>query len=434
MLEDERHRWPIGLARADVDSVLVVVSDIEMGPGGPTDDFPQSEALGELLLDYCRPPFSDVPLTVVFNGDTFDLLKTSHEGAFPVHVSEPVAVAKMQRVLTAHAPFFAQLRRLLAHAGAPRALSFVVGNHDVELLYPGVQAQVAAALGDHPAVSFPGLSLRVGDVRIEHGHQHDPMFAQDAERPFIEHEGRTVLNLPWGTVAILEVALQFLPELHALDRLKPKAHVLEALPEVRDLLMESYWRYWTRDFWQAYLASRDPLRRVSWTMLKEVVYRIGTGDPDVSSADSRRFLHERHDGARLLLLGHEHEPALSSLAGRRVLRTGCFRNEYLLDLTAGEHELLPKVYAEVYLRERRAVRAQLVEVDLPPPEPTVPRAISDVLPDVRRLLAERKPPDNGARLEARHEQERVEAGLELTHQRPGFVATLRTLLGSDEER
>jgi hypothetical protein len=425
--------WPPGLDRDAVDEVLVVVSDVEIGAGGSTDDFPQSEFLGELLLGYCRPPFSDLPVTVVFDGDTFDLLKTPlADGSFPVHITEDVAVEKLDRILAAHRPFFAELARFLDHPDAPRRLSFVVGNHDMELFFPGVQARIREALGHRAGVEFPGVRHRQGLVHVEHGMQHDPLFAIDPDRPLLEHAGRTVLNLPWGTVALLEVAMQFLPELHQLDRLKPRMDVLRALPEVRELLVDAYWQYWTRDFWQHYWSRRDPLRRVSWTMLKEVAYRLGTGDPEVSMADCRRLLHDRRDDTRLIVLGHEHEPAWWSLADRRVLRTGCFRNEYALDVETGEHRLLPKVYAEVYLQRGRPVRSHLVEVQgPPPPRAAVPRALSDVLPDVRRLSAARREKERPSRVAARRAQERAEADQPATRQRPGFVETLRNVLGRD---
>ncbi|HJL15393.1 MAG TPA: hypothetical protein RMH99_07055 [Sandaracinaceae bacterium LLY-WYZ-13_1] len=443
--------WPAGLPRDAADELLVVIGDVEIGPGGPTDDFPQSEFLGDLLLRYCEPPFAELPVTVVFDGDTFDLLKTPLEdGSFPIHVTEAIALAKLERVIAAHGPFFERLRRFLAHDGAPRKLSFVVGNHDMELFFEGVQARVREALGEDAAgseaVVFPGLRHRQGRVHVEHGMQHDPLFAVDAERPFIEHpfpepstddsaapegDDRRILNLPWGTVALLEVALQFLPELHQLDRLKPKKAVLAALPEVRDLLVAAYWRYWTRDFWQSYWTQRDPLRRVSWTMLQEVAWRFGTGDPDVSMQDCRRLLHRRHDDTTLIVLGHEHEPAWWSSAERRVLRTGCFRNEYALDLEHGEHRLLSKVYAEVYLRDGRPVRSHLVEVDAPPPaQPAVPTRLEEVLEHIPRLRAS-EGGDAVVQRRARKVQERAEADEPVNRGLPGFVETLRNVLGRD---
>src|SRR5689334_9527121 len=105
-----RPLWPQLPTDKRVDQVLVVLSDIEMGAGGPTDDFPQSEWLGRLILGYCEGPFASVPVTLVFNGDTFDFLKTSIDGSWPTHVDSGIGVAKLERVAAAHPSFFAALR------------------------------------------------------------------------------------------------------------------------------------------------------------------------------------------------------------------------------------------------------------------------------------------------------------------------------------
>ena len=46
--------------RVDADRLLVVFSDVEMGAGGALDDFPRSDFLSNLLLDYCTPEYDGV--------------------------------------------------------------------------------------------------------------------------------------------------------------------------------------------------------------------------------------------------------------------------------------------------------------------------------------------------------------------------------------
>jgi hypothetical protein len=427
--EEVRLPWPVGLRRDQVDEVMVVVSDVEIGAGGPTEDFPQSEFLGDLLLRYCEPPFDDLRLTVVFNGDSFDLLKTPlKDGSYPIHITEEIALAKLERIIDAHGPFFDRLRRFMKHPGAPRSVVYVVGNHDMELVFDGVQRRLREELGVPERVAFPGLRHRHGLVHVEHGQQHDPLFAIDVEHPFLDWKEGRILNLPWGTLALLEVAMPFLPELHHIDRLKPKKVVLAELPELRELLLTAFWRYWTREFWQRYWSTRDPLRRVTWTMLQEVAYRFSTGDPDVSMQDCRRLLHRRRDDTVLILLGHEHEPAWWNEGARRVLRTGCFRNEYAVDLVGSDHQLLSKVYAEVYLNEGSPVRSRLVELEAPPPpREAMPVSLSRIIEQVPRLREAAGTPDDIDVTTARRAQEDEEKG---QHGRnPGFVETLRHVLG-----
>lgn len=437
VLDDDRairaHPWPRALRERDVDHVLVVFSDVELGAGGPSDDFPQSDFLGALIEAYNQPPFADVAVTVVFNGDTFDLLKTSHQGLYPTRITADVALAKLLRVTAAHAGFFEHLRRFQRHSGAPRRICFLTGNHDLELLFPEVQAILGPLCGGD--VWFPGHAHGVGDVWIEHGFQADPLFSIDEAEPFVLQGGERLLNLPWGTVALLEVAIPLVPLFYALDRLKPRAWVLEQLPEVRDLLLGSFWRYWTRDYWRDYFADTDPLKRVSWTMLREIAYRFGSRHPDVSMGDHYQRLLERADGQRLYLVGHQHEPGWWSQDDRKLLRTGCFRNE-LTVAAGGGYRLLPKVYAEVYLHDERAVRSHLVEVDAPDPPPGyMPASIHDMRPEAEALLEQRRhdvQDDRAAQAEQEAREALDVAGL-AAHQPFAFLRTLRRALHKDDE-
>ena len=46
-------------AEPPFDHLIVIFSDVEMGAGGDTDDFPHSEFLGLLLLAYQNEPYCD---------------------------------------------------------------------------------------------------------------------------------------------------------------------------------------------------------------------------------------------------------------------------------------------------------------------------------------------------------------------------------------
>lgn len=429
--------WPTSLARRDVDQVLVVLSDVEMGAGGLADDFPETAWLADLLLRYNQGPFAEVPLTVVFNGDTFDLLKTRYHDSWPIHVDESVALGKLQCVFAQHESFLQGISEFLAHRGAERRVAFIAGNHDAELLMPAVQDAIRRRC--HPpsddTVAFPGLSLRVGDVHIEHGSQGDPLFAMEPDAPFISHGGRRLLNLPWGAVALLEVAMPLTPILYHHDRLKPRETLLDVLPELRELLLAMYWRYWTRDYWQKFFAADDPLRRVSWTMLREIVYRFRSGAMDISVFRPYEELLKSSKDVRVCLVGHQHEAAWWSYANKKLLRTGCFRNEFALVDQGRRQEPIPKVYAEVYLRGGRTVRSRLVEVDTPPlPPGYVPDSIFDVREQLENIFAEEGLDQtlvtDRTERRAREAEEARESHGEQRRFWPAAVPVPRTVLGS----
>jgi UDP-2,3-diacylglucosamine pyrophosphatase LpxH len=372
-----------------VDKLLVVLSDIEMGAGGPLDDFPQSDWLAALMLRYCEPPYADLPVTLVFNGDTFDLLKTSVDGVWPTHVDAEVALAKLERIAAAHRAFFSGVSQFLAHPRAERRVVFVVGNHDAELLMPAVQTRIRALCGvADERLTFAGLAYREGDVHIEHGCQGDPLFAIEPARPLISCGGRELLNLPWGALALLEVAIPLTPVLYHHDRLKPREELLALVPELKRLLLGAFFRYFTRDYWQRYF--EDPLRRLSWPMLREIAYRFATGGMDVELGSYYQTMVQSQEQVRLCVVGHSHQPAWQMLGHKKLLQTGCLRNEFAL-LDQGRSQVpLPKVYAEVAMKGGRCLSSQLVELAPPElPSDYVPASIFDVVEPLRTLLAQR---------------------------------------------
>ena len=371
----------------DAERLIVVMSDIEMGVGGAIDDFPHSDWLAELICSYNEPPHRDLAVDLVFNGDTFDLHKTSYLGAYPRHVTGEVAVGKMAAIAGAHPHFFQGLRRFLDHRSALRRVFFVVGNHDAELLYPDVQLFIHSQVGCFEDVVFPGLSLEIGRVHLEHGSQLDPLFRMNPDELFTEYRGQTVLNLSWGSVAIIDAILDLQPLLAFHDRLQPRQLVFERLPELVELVASTFRRYYTRDYWKGYF-SGDPTRKLSWSMVKELVSRFRSKNVEVSIDDSLLRSLREDDRIRLYVVGHRHEPACWSHGDRKVLQSGCIRNQYMV--TNGGHGFrpMPKGYIEAYCQgDGTPILSQHVEVAGPPAPPGyVPDSIFEVLPDVRQRL------------------------------------------------
>ncbi len=367
---------------------LLILSDIEIGAGGVTDDFPEGHDawLAELIE---RRAAARGAVDLVLNGDTFDFLKTPVDGAWPRHVDAALALAKLEAVAAAHPGFFEALRRFLA-GGADRRVVFVVGNHDAELVLPELRAAIRARLGGDERVVFAGFAWRQGDVHVEHGQQSDVMFAVDPARPLARYEGRPIVALPWGSVALLEVAMPMQPLLYHFDRLRPRERIFELMPETRELLVGAFWRYWTRDYLADLVRRRDPLKRLTWTMFKEIVHRLGSADPDVRVADRWRDALQRSQEVRLVVLGHEHRPSWWTWGDRKILRSGCLRAEFALR-DDGSSVPLPKQWVEAHLVDGRVVSSQILEAPCPPlPQGYVPTSVFDILPDVRRLLGTRE--------------------------------------------
>lgn len=381
-------RWSRARSRSGPDRLLVVFSDIEMGAGGAYDDFPHAEALAEQIVSYAGPAYQDLSVDLVFNGDTFDLLKTAVEGAYPRHITAEVALAKLEQVLAAHRPFCEALSEFCGRMGERGSVRFIVGNHDAELLFPEVQRRLRACCGGE-RVLFPGFSLDLGRVHIEHGSQLDPLFTMDEAHPFVAHRGERLLNITWATVALLEVAIPLQPLLYHHDRLKPKLRLLELIPEIKELLTGAFWTYWTRDYWRDVWHGCDPVKTVSWPMLKELTRRLVTWDIDVWMGDDFQRRMVQSDSYDLYVVGHEHEPGWWSFGRRKVLRTGAMRDEFMLSNDGREETPINKTFAEVFMAGDEVLRSHLVE-QLAPPRPlgTTPESIFDIVPRVRELAAQ----------------------------------------------
>lgn len=368
---------------AGADRLVACFSDIEIGAGGLTDDCPHSDWFDTLLAAY--DPL-DVPVDLVLNGDTFDFLKTPVDGTWPRHVNAEVAMRKLDRVAAAHPAFFGGLRRFLSRPN--RTVTFTVGNHDAEILFPVVQQALMERV-DAP-LSFPGFSVDIGDAHFEHGAQADDMFRMNEDDPFVEFRGERLLRLPWGTVCLLDVAMPIHHLVYDVDRVKPHKRVFELLPDLRNLILQAYWNYWTGEYAREVWAGFDPMRTLSWTLLKEVVYRLRTGDPDIAPSPRHLDLLEGDEGYRVVCVGHLHEAALVTKCDRRLITTGCLRNEYAMSATGKILGSLPKVWAHLWQREGRTLTAGLQEAyGPPPPEGHAPAHIRDILPRIARYLGSR---------------------------------------------
>jgi UDP-2,3-diacylglucosamine pyrophosphatase LpxH len=161
--------------------IILVVSDLHLADGHPMlDGFSnhQQSAL-EGLLNAASSNGSlghAANVELIINGDCFDFLMMQPYEQFGT-TNPTTALIKLEKVIAAHRPFFEVLQRFISLPG--RQITFITGNHDVELSFEEVQARICQLiLGEQERrerVNFCHTrSYRpLPDVYIEHGNQYD---------------------------------------------------------------------------------------------------------------------------------------------------------------------------------------------------------------------------------------------------------------------
>jgi UDP-2,3-diacylglucosamine pyrophosphatase LpxH len=130
------------------------------------------------LVDHVVERFAGDRIELVFNGDLFDFdtpwVKdgTSSFDEFPP--TNEGCREHVRLILADHEPFFRAVAKLLAHG---HAVTFVSGNHDLELCFPAVREEIKGTLSrwaDATEVRFRAwFHLSNDGLYFEHGSQYD---------------------------------------------------------------------------------------------------------------------------------------------------------------------------------------------------------------------------------------------------------------------
>lgn len=138
----------------------------------------QQQAALEGLLHAALPGGSlgsSLPPHLIINGDCFDFLAVP---PYPADgISTPlIGLEKLEKIAVAHEPFFSTLRDFLRQGGR---VTFLPGNHDIELCFAEVRARAAHLIDptniykEHLFFCPDQRYRPVPDVLIEHGNQYD---------------------------------------------------------------------------------------------------------------------------------------------------------------------------------------------------------------------------------------------------------------------
>jgi UDP-2,3-diacylglucosamine pyrophosphatase LpxH len=180
-----------------------VIGDFHLGCGDELEDFDQDDR----FAGFADAIAAD-GTTLYLNGDIIDFAQIP---PFDVpdepHLlwGEDASLAKADRAIAAHPLWFDALARFIDAGGRVHVLA---GNHDLDLVWPAVQARLADAVGatGSPRLQFTTGARRYGSVHIQHGFHFCPENSPADPDRFVHvwpADGERYLERVWGTDFLL---------------------------------------------------------------------------------------------------------------------------------------------------------------------------------------------------------------------------------------
>jgi UDP-2,3-diacylglucosamine pyrophosphatase LpxH len=220
----------------------IVISDLHLSAGHEAEgnrleDFGSDREfvafVDELVTESER---DDAEAELIVNGDAFEMLQVPHVDEYDPAVvyapeqyhssSEEDSVRKMAIIIDGHRPFFNALGRFIRTGPPRRYVTFVKGNHDVNLHWVDVQDLIREAMGAtggrRSLLNFEERRVSREGIYVEHGNQYASVTDQidDMEEPH-DHDRPGQLAIPPGSWFVMDVFNQVERERYWIDGVKP---------------------------------------------------------------------------------------------------------------------------------------------------------------------------------------------------------------------
>ncbi len=318
----------------------LVLSDLHLGTGirrgelNTMEDFYHDDRFAELLEYYDRRAGDTAELEIILNGDIFDLLKVKVDGVWPVEVTPEIAAQKLRACLDGHPRFVRALRDLLSKPR--RKITYLPGNHDLDMWLEAPQQLFRSyvAPDKEDRVQFITSSdtyyLPEG-IQIRHGHQFEKIHSVDYDRMTRQRpDGKVILNLPWGSLWILEVMNPAKAERNYVDRILPlNRFLLGALLFDTGFALRFLYRtirYFLKHRVFALRAWTERIRKLP-QLVREEIFALRSYDDEAVQA------LRRTRGIHTLIVGHSHGPRFRNIDGNKLLvNTGTWMRMVNLDI------------------------------------------------------------------------------------------------------
>jgi len=346
---------------------IIVLGDIEMGAGNLTDDFISDNTLAKLILELTD---REHPIDLVFNGDTFDFLKcpyfNKNKFTYPRHISAKVSMGKLKLMYHAHKKVFRALKKFVQKR--KNNLIFIIGNHDVDLVYKPLQKKLKELVNHKENVHFR-MKYQRHKVYIEHGQQYDILNKVNLKKLFLHYKGQDILNLSFVSLSVINAFLHMKETHPFLERIFPRPTLFSFHQPIKEKLTKQSFGYALKSIlYYPFRYYSDPTYNIPKELFRVFYFRWRKVNWDidniVSAFEGRK---ERLGKHKIFVLGHVHEKFVQDKKGKVIIHPGSWRDEYELDKKT--RQLIPqaKRYVQIQVTEDD-LNYQLIDI---PPQRTI---------------------------------------------------------------
>ncbi len=320
----------------------LVISDVHIGAGNPSgefnpyEDFHYDSIMAEFLDHYSTGENAGREVELVINGDFLDPLKVPIDGAFPDRITNNIALQKVGACLNGHPTVVRALREFVSRPN--KSITYIMGNHDLELAYPSVQQLFRSVVGAPryqdriPFLVFEPCYDLPGGVRICHGQQYEALNKVNLQRLFLTRGyAEPILNLPWGSIFLLRVLLPVKSERPYINLVHPFGRYLAiAMLTDTSVALPATARAMYHFFKTRFVEARK--RAVSFRQTLRILREEAVVTPDLEVAAVEMF--DNDPTLTAVIMGHSHTAKIRRYRKRGAIyiNTGTWTKLISLDL------------------------------------------------------------------------------------------------------
>ena len=315
--------------------IKLVISDLHIGLGhtlengqlNSLEEFHFDEKFAEFLHFYTTGKYAEHEVELILNGDILNFLQIDYKGHYLTVITEPICIDIQKRVVTGHPIFFKALREFAAKPG--NQITYIVGNHDQAMLWPGVRAHFNEVVGT--VVRFKNIVYFFDGVHIEHGHMHEAANRFDPRKFFLKKGlAEPILNLPFGSHFFVEFVLKIKHSHPHFDKVRPFNRMMrwaflnETAFTVKNAL--NLGLYFLKSIF-----TNDPRRMFPFSRIMAVIAESAIF-PDLTESARRVLQDER---VHTVCFGHSHVYQYRQFAdNREYFNTGTWTDLVSLDIAS----------------------------------------------------------------------------------------------------